>query len=325
MAEAGGPPPRTMIVSRGAPDLPPAPEGGAVVSIGVFDGVHLGHRAILEANLARAEALGAAPTVVTFAQHPKGVLLGHAPRTLTPLDHRLELFARAGVAHTLVLEFDEELRAMGAEAFVDELLVEHLGAVAFVLGFDSKFGRDRRGTPVLLRELGHDVEVVGKVVVGERAVSSTAIREAVELGDLDGAARMLGRRVSAFGRVVRGSELGRELGFPTANLDLDHQLHPPPGVYACFAHLPEAAGTAAPPLPAACNIGFRPTVDEQAPREPLVEVHVLDLHRDLYGARLELEFVARLRDEQRFADLDALRAQIGRDVERVREMLEGVL
>ena len=131
--------------------------------------------------------------------------------------------------------------------------------------------------------------------------------------------------MSAFGRVVRGSELGRELGFPTANLDLDHQLHPPPGVYACFAHLPEAAGTAAPPLPAACNIGFRPTVDEQAPLEPLVEVHVLDLQRDLYGARLELEFVARLRAEQRFADLDALRAQIGRDVERAREVLERVL
>ncbi|MAF66536.1 MAG: hypothetical protein CMJ84_12880 [Planctomycetes bacterium] len=311
-----------MITSRGVGSLPEAPEDTAVVSIGVFDGVHLGHRAILEANLARAEALGARPTVVTFSGHPKAVLLGRAPRILTPLDHRLELFARAGVAHTLVLEFDEELRAVRAEDFVREVLVARLGAIAFVLGFDSKFGHDRGGTPVRLRELGCDVEVVPKVVAGERAISSTAIREAVELGDLTGAARMLGRRVSAFGKVVRGAELGRELGFPTANLDLDHQLHPPPGVYACFAHLQRAADAPAEPLPAACNIGYRPTVDEQAPPEPLVEVHLLGVERDLYGSHVELEFVARLRSERRFDGLDALRTQIGRDVERAREVLE---
>ncbi|MDP6539687.1 MAG: riboflavin biosynthesis protein RibF [Planctomycetota bacterium] len=311
-----------MITSRGTDSLSAVPEAGAVVSIGVFDGVHLGHRAILAANVERAAGLCARSTVVTFTGHPKAVLLGRAPRTLTPLDHRLELFARAGIAHTLVLEFDEALREVGAEAFVEEVLVARLGAVAFVLGFDSKFGRDRGGTPARLRELGHAVEVVPKVVVDDRAVSSTAIREAVELGDLEGASRMLGRRVSAFGRVVRGAELGRELGFPTANLDLDHQLHPPPGVYACFAHLPQAAEPAPNPLPAACNIGFRPTVDERAPSEPVVEVHLLDLERDLYGERIELEFVERLRAERRFADLDALRAQIGRDVERAREVLE---
>ena len=296
------------------------PPTGSIVSIGVFDGVHLGHQAIVAANVAAARAAGAEATVITFRRHPKKVLLGLSPRTLTTLEHRLELFQRSGVAHTVALSFTDELRALPASEFTRRLCVEGLGVKSFVLGFDSKFGRGREGTPALLRKLGFDVEVVPEVMIGGRAVSSTAIREAVELGDLDGAAAMLGRPVGVFGRVVRGNELGRQIGFPTANLDLHHELHPPPGVYACRVHrTPEDGGRTT--HDGVCNIGYRPTVSAGRPEAPLVEVHLLDFDGDLYGERLELEFVERLRAEKKFANLGELRAQIGRDVESARSLL----
>lgn len=297
------------------------PAGGAVISIGVFDGVHRGHEAILAANVARAQALGAEPTVVTFRRHPKKVLLGHSPRTLTTLEHRLELFRRAGIRHTVALSFTEELRDLPAEEFARRIAVDGLGVRAFVLGFDSKFGRDREGTPEMLEGLGFDVEVVPKVLIHGRAVSSTAIREAVELGDLDGAAAMLGRRVTVLGRVVHGNRLGTEIGFPTANLDLHHELHPPPGVYATVAHVLEEEGGGRSSHPGVCNIGYRPTVSQGRPDLPQVETHLLDFEGDLYGARMELEFVAHLRSEQRFANLGELRDQIARDVEAARVAL----
>lgn len=298
---------------------PPDPRG-SVVSIGVFDGVHLGHQAILAANVERARALDAVPTVVTFADHPKHVLLGRAPRTLTTLEHRLELFRRAGIQHALALRFDEQLRQVSAEDFVASIAVRGLAARAFVLGFDSKFGRERRGTPTLLRELGFDVTVVDKVQVGQRAVSSTAIREAVELGDLDGAAAMLGRSVSVLGEVVHGDALGRQIGFPTANLDLHHELHPPPGVYFGWAGLYNE-GRVEHCFGAVANIGFRPTLGGPAPDRPRVEIHLLDFRGDLYGAHIEMVFLGRLRAETRFADLEQLKAQIARDILAARAKL----
>jgi riboflavin kinase / FMN adenylyltransferase len=308
-----------LIVTLERRDLPPAPPEGAVVSVGVFDGMHLGHVAIVRANVARAREIGAVPTVVTFREHPKKVLLGRAPRTLTSLEHRIELFRRAGIAHAVALTFDEDLRTTPARAFVEDLLVERLGARKLVLGFDSKFGRDREGTPEFVAALGYDVEIVPQVVLGGRAVSSTAIREAVELGDLEGAARMLGRPVAVYGDVVAGDRVGHGLGFPTANLDLHHELHPPPGVYACRVR---RSGEDE-PRPAVANIGYRPTVDAAAAerRDPVVEVHLLDFDGDLYGEFLEVQFAARLRDERRFAGLDALRAQIASDVATARRLL----
>lgn len=309
-----------MITTRSLADLPDQ-GAGTVVSIGVFDGVHLGHQAILAANARRSEQLGCTSAVVTFGGHPKRMLLGRAPKTLTTLEHRLTLFKRAGIGLTLVLDFDEELRSMPAETFIDRILVQALDARAFVLGFDSKFGKQRSGDPELLTRLGHSVEVVPRVRVRQRAISSTAIREAVELGDLEGAASMLGRPVAVLGEVVHGQALGRTLGFPTANLDLHHELHPPAGVYAGLAYpLRDGSGTAS-PLPAVANIGTRPTLTGITPGEPTVEVHLLDFRGDLYGLPLEFEFVQALRPEQHFADLDQLRAQIARDVERAREIL----
>ena len=304
-----------------------------MVSIGVFDGVHLGHQEILRRNVERSQRIGARSTVVTFRQHPKSVLLGHAPRTLTSLEHRLELFRRAGIEHTVALTFDEELRQVPAATFAREFLVGTLGARSFVLGFDSKFGRDREGTPEFLRRQGFDVEVVPQVLVAGRAVSSTAIREAVELGDLRGAARMLGRPVAVYGQVVHGDALGKKLGFPTANLDLQHELRPPNGVYAARVRRVRYEGDARvgeaqvggarveEARDAVANIGFRPTVSGERPELPRVEVHVLDFSGDLYGAFLELEFAAFLRDEQRFPSLEALQRQIATDIERARAVL----
>ncbi|MEM7309456.1 MAG: riboflavin biosynthesis protein RibF [Planctomycetota bacterium] len=295
---------------------------GAVVSIGVFDGIHLGHRAILAANARTAAELGAESSVVTFRRHPKKVLLGRAPKTLTSLEHRLELFRELGVEHAVALSFTENLRALSVRDFVEQVAVQGLAVRRFVLGFDSKFGRDREGTPELLRELGFEVEIVPEVLVAGRPVSSTAIREAVELGDLAGAERMLGRRVSVLGRVVRGRQLGREIGFPTANLDLHHELHPPPGVYAVRAeHVREDGGRTA--YGGVCNIGFRPTVQNEAPTSPLVEVHLFDFGGDLYGERLEVAFAALLRQERRFENLGELTAQIARDADDARRVLGG--
>jgi len=299
--------------------LRPDPRG-AVVSIGMFDGVHRGHQAILTANVARARELEAVPTVVTFRRHPKALLLGRAPKTLTTLEHRLELFERAGIAHAVVLPFDADLRALSALEFAQAIAVRGLAVRSFVLGFDSKFGRDRGGTPESLRAAGFDVCVAEKVLVHDRPISSSAIREAVELGDLAAAAAMLGRPVSVFGRVVHGQSLGKGLGFPTANLNLHQGLHPPPGVYACRVHhLPENGPRRT--LRGVANIGFRPTVAASPPRRPQVEVHLLDFEGNLYGERLELEFVAHLRGERRFGSLAELTEQIGRDVELARGLL----
>ena len=312
-----------MIVTRSKSELPAPGPGGSVVSIGVFDGVHKGHQQILADNVSKARAIGACPSVVTFSGHPKRLLLGRAPKTLTTLEHRLELFRRAGIEHALVLRFDEETRSTTAESFLADILIKGMDTRAFVLGFDSKFGLDQRGTPALLRELGHEVTVSEKVVISNRAVSSTAIREAVELGDLASAEAMLGRRVSTFGEVVRGRGLGRKLGFPTANLNLHHELSPPTGVYACLVRRIGTNELQAPKevYQAVANIGFRPTVEETPTERPQVEALLLDFSGDLYGQYLELEFVARLREERRFDGVEELSAQIALDVKDARRAL----
>ncbi len=307
------------------------PQGGSVVSVGVFDGVHLGHQAILAANRRRARELGASATSVTFAGHPKGVLLGHAPLTLTSLNHRLELFRQLGMDHTLVLRFDERLRQVSAEEFVRKTLVHGLGARAFVLGFDSKFGHDREGTPEKLQSMGLDVEVVDKVLIGARAVSSTAIREAVTLGDLTGVAKMLGRPYSVLGTVVAGDGVGRKLGFPTANLDLHQELHPPLGVYAGWVRF---VGSPEEPVPggevgfrqqalhpAVANIGLRPTLGGGAQSAPRIEVHLLDFQGQIYGRVLEFAFEGFLRAECKFSGLAELSAAIAHDLDGARQLL----
>lgn len=306
-----------MQVLEGLSALPAATgASGCVATVGVFDGVHLGHFVVFRKVVELADELGATPAVVTFAGHPKEVLTGRAPDTVTSLEHRLLLFERSGIRLSLVLEFTAELREWTAAEFVRRVLIEGLGMRHLVLGFDSKFGKDRGGTVGTLQpladELGFGLTEVPPLRLGGRALSSTAVREAVGLGELDRAARMLGRPVSLLGTVIHGDGRGRELGIPTANLDLHHELRPPDGVYAALV---QRRGEL---LPAVVNIGERPTFGGAS---VAVEVHLLDFDGDLYGEDLEVFFLGRLRGEQRFEGVDALVAQIGKDVAAAREMV----
>lgn len=292
-------------------------DGGTVATVGVFDGVHLGHFHVLREVVARAQARDLTSVMVTFADHPKSVLLGRAPAKVTSLEHRLLLFRRAGIQASLVLRFTPELRELSAEAFTRQVLLDGLGLRELVFGFDSKFGRDRGGNPESLRPLseglGFSIAEVPPLRLEGRAVSSSFIREAVQLGDLEKAASMLGRPVSVLGTVVKGDRRGRELGFPTANLDLHHELQPPPGVYAGLVRLvgEEIPGL----LPAVVNLGSRPTFEGAGES---VEVHLLDWQGDLYGRELEVFFLRRQRAEMSFPDANALRQQIEKDVEDAR-------
>jgi len=284
--------------------LPPPPTAGRVVTIGVFDGVHVGHAAILATTAEQARAAGGEAAVVTFRRHPKTLLAGSSPPLITSLEHRLALFERHGVDLALALAFDEEIRDTSAEDFLRKIVRDELGGRALVLGPDSRFGKGRRGDAELAKSLGFPVTVVSPVLVGGARASSGVVRKAIAEGRLDDAAALLGRQPSLLGTVVHGDGRGRSIGFATANLDLHHELKPPRGVYAGAVELEGCLRAAV------LNLGVRPTVD--GTRET-VEVHVSGWSRDLYGSHLEVFLFGKLRDEKRFDSLDALRAQIARD------------
>jgi len=297
---------------EGLENLSPGTFRRPVAALGVFDGVHLGHRAVLDAAAALAGEAGGEPVAVTFDIHPRVVVEGAGPDLLTSLPHRLLLLGRAGAAAAVVLRFDPVLRERSAESFLEDVLVGRMGISGLVLGPDSHFGKDRRGNPDLaervLRPRGVPVRSVGRVAVAAGPVSSTAIREALRAGDLDRAAAMLGRPVSVLGTVVRGDGRGRSLGAPTANLDLALELRPPRGVYVGRTETPD--GTARWCL---VNVGGRPTFHPEGAAEDTVEAWIPGFEGDLYGRALEVSFLERLRDERRFSGPADLREQIGRD------------
>jgi riboflavin kinase/FMN adenylyltransferase len=303
------------------------------VTLGVFDGVHLGHRAVLERTAELARARGGDAVVVTFADHPRAVIEGRAPQWIVSLPHRLRLFEAAGVDAAVVLPFDAALRATSAEDFARLVFRDALRADVVLLGCDGRFGRGGEGDFAALRTFGARFGFAAlqadRVTLTGEKISSTAIRAAILAGDLERAARMLGRRVSALGTVVRGDGRGRTLGWPTANLDLHHVVRPPRGVYGCEARFDDVR------LPALTNIGVRPTFVPAASAsaaEPAwedrdasekVEVHVLDYAGDLYGKELEIEFLTRIRDERRFAGRDALLARLAEDRREFESFLAG--
>jgi riboflavin kinase/FMN adenylyltransferase len=309
-----------LLVLKGTAALPAAFHGsGSVATVGVFDGVHLGHFHVLRQVVLRAQQRGMKAVMVTFASHPKSVLLGQAPATITSLDHRLLLFKRAGIDATLVLDFTPELRELTAEQFTRQILVDGLDLRELVFGFDSKFGKDRGGNlkslQPLASEMGFALTEVPPLMVQERAVSSTAIREAVQLGDFAKAGIMLGRPASLLGTVVHGDGRGTGLGFPTANLDLLHELHPPAGVYATMVRVVGEKPIAL--LPAVANLGNRPTFEGAGHS---IEVHLLDFDGDLYGRELEVFFLQRIREERTFDGPDQLVQQIHLDLEAARKV-----
>lgn len=306
-----------MRVFRGTGDLDPGRFRNPVVTIGVFDGLHRGHRALLARGREMAARAGGELVVLTFHVHPRAITTGDAPPLITSLPHRLHLLEREGVDTTVVLHFDEQLREMTAERFVEDVLVARIGVHGVALGYDSHFGHNREGGYELLARTleprGIPVRAAEPVRLEDgTVVSSSAIRDAVARGDLPGSAELLGRSPALFGTVVAGDGRGKDLGFPTANLDLEGELRPRRGVYGGYVLLDGA------PRPVAINIGGRPTFHPEGDGADTVEAHVLDFDGDLYGRTLEIFLLGPIRDEQRFDGADALRAQIARDVETLR-------
>lgn len=293
---------------------------GSVVTLGVFDGLHLGHQTILDRVLAAARRRGLPAVCVTFSVHPRAVLLGEAPGQIHSVEHRLELLAAAGMDHAIVVAFNAEFARLEPEAFVEQLLVRRLGVRELIVGHDTAIGRHRRGDAAFLAQaglrFGFTTVAVGEVTVDGLPTSSTAVRRAISAGDLGAARRMLGRPFSLLGRVVRGEGRGATLGFPTANLEVDGEAFPPFGVYAVRVDGPGLVAA-----PAAMNYGLRPTFHQDG-RHAVFEIHVLDrADLRLDGARMEVAFHAYLRPEQRFPSAEALVGQIRSDVQRVREVL----
>ncbi len=296
--------------------------GPVHLAIGVFDGLHLGHRAVIEAARASAVELGGTVVVVTFDPHPVEVLApGQAPRLLTDTPHKLRLLGRgAGVDRVLLVRFDLGFAALDGAEFVDRLLAAAPpgGIARICVGRDWRFGKGRSGDLALLERLGTErgfgVTGVGTVEIDGERVSSTRVREAVASGDLGTGARLLGRRYSVHGTVVEGRRLGRTLGFPTANLAVNREQLPPEGVYAVRA---TGAGDS---WDGVANLGHRPTVEE-GEAELRLEVHLFGLDHGIYGEDLEVEFVAKVREERKFDGLEALQAQIAGDVEAAKAVL----
>ena len=297
--------------------------GETAVTIGMFDGMHRGHLTVFEALRTHATAHDPPlrTVAITFNIHPKNITLGAAPPAITNLDHRLLLLERTGLDGVLVLEFDEELRSLTAPEFLQTWIADRLRAKVLVLGWDSKFGRDREGRyetiAPLAAALGIETHAVPPLVLHGRPVSSTVIREAVSLGDLQAARELLGRHPTLVCTVVPGDKRGRTLGFPTANLEPRGELLPPNGVYA--TRTVHAGKT----YESVTNIGLRPTVADPEARDVRVEVHLLDTPWvDLYGERLQVAFLERLRGEQKFAGLEALKTAIRGDIQAAREIFE---
>ena len=289
------------------------------LAIGVFDGVHIGHRAVIEHALAAADATHGTAVVVTFDPHPAQVLRpDRAPLLLTSTRHKLRLLAQLGVADTLVISFDTTFAATPPAEFVVALAAASRPLRQICVGQDWAFGKARAGNVTLLTELGaklgFDVEGVAGVSIQGEPVSSTAIRAAVQTGDLAAAARLLGRPFSIFSTVIDGRQLARTLGFPTANLRPECEQLPPNGVYAVRATVDGQE------YPGVANIGVRPTVTNGA-AELLLETHLFDFSGDLYGRDMEVYFHEFLRPEQKFPSLPALQAQIAQDAAQARKIL----
>jgi len=303
------------------PQEPPPQLVGAVVAIGNFDGVHRGHRAVIARAQAKAKRLGRPCAVLTFEPHPAD-FFGRSGGIfrLTSRDAKAHRMAELGLDGMFVLTFDAALASLDAEEFLREILVRRLGAGAVVVGYDFHFGARRSGTPAFLRDAGPrydlEVEIVEKVVADEEgsldAVSSTATREALQCGDVRAAAALLGHYWSLTGPVVHGAKLGRQLGFPTANLEVDPTCRLRHAIYAVEVAFDGRR------LKGVASFGRRPTVDNGP---PLLEVFIFDFAEDLYGKEIEVFFVDFLRPEQKFDSLEALVDQIRQDETHAREIL----
>jgi riboflavin kinase / FMN adenylyltransferase len=293
----------------------------AVITIGNFDGVHIGHQALFHETVIKADAIGGTAMAMTFEPHPIRLLSGGTPPPLITLyELKVELISRAGLDYLICIPFTREFAAISAGEFVEEILVKKIGMAAIVVGEDYSYGRNREGNLHTLqadaKRLGFEVIVVSGIPfigqTGER-ISSTRIRELVMAGDLAGSQKMLGRHYQVRGVVMTGRNRGgRLLGFPTANINLQDELRPKNGVYAvtvdCMGQL----------FKGVANIGYSPTFDDN---QFTVEVHLLDFNGDLYDQKIRVNFIERIRDEKKFSGIDALSDQIRKDIDQARRII----
>lgn len=291
---------------------------GCIVAIGNFDGLHLGHQAIVARIREAGRALRLPAAVVTFEPHPREYFAPEtAPARLMRLRDKAAMLAALGIDALRVLRFDAALAALDAGAFVERVLVGAMGAKRIVIGEDFRFGQGRGGDVAMLRRAGarhgFEVETPAPTIAGGARVSSTRVRDALATGALDEATALLGRPYRMSGRVIAGERLGRTLGFPTANMRTLRRVSPVAGIFAV-----RVQGAGRPELPGVASVGTRPTVGGT---DWLFEAHLFDFEGDLYGRRLDVDFVARLRDEVRFRDLEAMTIQMHHDARRARELL----
>ncbi len=307
-----------MLLIQGLHNLRAA-HRGCVATIGNFDGVHLGHQAVLGALTERARAMGLSALVITFEPQPMEFFRPEqAPARLTRLREKLEAIRNCGVDRVLLIRFNASFAEVEAHDFVRKVLVADLGIRHLYVGDDFRFGKGRAGDFALLRSMGEEhgfgVESLDTVSEDGGRISSTRIREALQQGELTHAARCLGRRYCICGHVAHGNKRGRTIGFPTMNVPLLRRSTPLRGVFAV-----QVLGLAEGPLPGVANIGNRPTLEGDD--RFLLEVHLFDFSDEVYGRHVEIDFVERIRDEHKFESFEALRAQIQKDVQRARDIL----
>jgi len=305
-----------MLLTHGSSDavLP-----AVALTVGNFDGIHRGHQTMLQRLCAGARKRGLTSCVLTFEPHPREFFApGAAPTRLTSLREKLELLAAHGVERVHVQRFSRSFAALAPEAFVEQALAKRLRARWLLIGEDFRFGAKRVGDLALLKKLserhGYEVEIMPTVMHAGSRVSSSAVRAALAAGDLAAAETLLARAYSISGRVIHGRKLGRELGFATANVQLKHNRPPLTGIYAVKVH-----GIGAAARPAVASLGVRPTIT--ASGRAVLEVHLFDFSGDLYAAHLRVEFLHKIRDEEKYPDLETLKTQIARDCEAAKSFL----
>lgn len=307
-----------MRLSRdvAGPSLAP---GGSVVAVGAFDGLHRGHQALLAQVHERAAKLGLTAIVVSFEPLPRAYFSPEPVARLSSVREKLRGFDEAGMGEVLLLRFNRALTSMTAEEFIRRVLVDRLNAREVWVGADFRFGHKRSGDVAMLErvgpELGFTARTMPSVLLDGARVSATRVRMLLAAGEFSGAAPLLGRPFVIEGKVEYGKQLGRQLGYPTANIHLRERTSPVHGIFAVRVGLGESECS----WPGVASLGVRPTVNEVP--EPLLEVHLFDFEGDLYGQRMAVEFVAKLRDEQKFDNLDELTVQMAKDARQARELL----
>jgi riboflavin kinase/FMN adenylyltransferase len=291
-----------------------------IVTIGIFDGVHKGHLKIIETVKQRATEKNGESVVLTFWPHPRVILYPEKEiKLLSALDEKIELITKTGIDHLVVISFTIEFSKLSVEEFIQKVLIEKIGIVHFVIGFDNHIGHNREGGFEVIKKYGEKynfgVEQLNAVFVDSERISSSNIRNALEQGNIEKTAMFLGYRYFITGHVVRGKNIGRQLGFPTANIQPgDHKIIPAVGVYAVLVTFEGKK------YQGMLNIGYRPTF-EQTPVNKTIEVHIIDFEGDLYNKEISVTFVSRIRDEKKFKGIDELTAQLNRDKQEIIKIL----